>query len=801
MGLALSCALTCVLWIAQTNTVFLQTAAPQVGAADAFGAAGNNNGKPKGVWVAQGPGPTIDGQVEGIEDGEVVGAVHTVAAHPFLPSVLFVGAVNGGVWRTINATSSHPHWVRLTDDESSLSIGALEFDPTDRLGLTLLAGIGRWSSFGFTGGFRTGLLRTRNAGFTWQQIDGGGVLVNKNMSGVAPRGRTIVVSVDFAVPFTFGNIGIWRSTDGGATFQQISVGNGAATGLPGGVTYDMVGDPKRPARLFTSVVFADLVGGANGVYRSDDTGATWTKVSNPEMDALFISTGNNATVNVEFAVGRHNNVYVAIANGGQLAGVFRSGDGGTTWTRMDLPLTNEPTPVGIHPGFQAIVHMSIVADPQNANIVYIGGDRQPLFREGTPDADFPNSIGAENFSGRLFRGDASKPRSSQWVHLTHSSALGAPGGGTNSNSSPHADSREMVFDPLGNLIETDDGGIYKRTRPRSDQGDWFSLNGDLQSAEQHDVAYDSNANIVFSGNQDTGTPFQQRKSKTQWETWMQADGGDVLVDDTSTPALSTRYASFQFLGVFNRSVWNAANQNLSFTILALTPLGGAAPPEGQFVTPLALNAVNGRRLLIGAANGLYESLDQGDTVSRVSTVVVNGTGVDPLAYGAADSPDVIYAGVGPDVHIRTGPAPAPLVNSASFPGTTTVTDIVIHPERSTTAFVSNTIAIFRTTDGGATWTDITGNLPTFVPGTLRSLAYVTGSKGEGLVVGTQNGVFFATAAGGFTTWSRLGSRLPTVPVFDLDFDRSDDVLIAGTMGRGAWKLRDASAVLAGGHHD
>ena len=70
MGLALSCALTCVLWIAQTNTVFLQTAAPQVGAADTFGAAGNNNGKPKGVWVAQGTGPTIDGQVEGIEDGE-----------------------------------------------------------------------------------------------------------------------------------------------------------------------------------------------------------------------------------------------------------------------------------------------------------------------------------------------------------------------------------------------------------------------------------------------------------------------------------------------------------------------------------------------------------------------------------------------------------------------------------------------------------------------------------------------------------------------------------------------------------
>lgn len=748
------------------------------------------------TWVPQGPGPNTEGQTEGIKDGEVSGAVHTVAAHPKAAGTLYIGAVNGGVWVSHNTTSQNPKWKRLTDDQLSNSIGALEFDPTDVSHKTLVAGFGRFSSFGAQGGARLGLIRTTDGGASWTLLNGGGVLIEKNISGVAARGNVLVASVNTATPNTFGNIGIWRSADGGATFQQISQGNGAATGLPGGITHDLVGDPKNPKRLFTSVVFADNVGGVNGVYRSDDTGATWTKVSNAAMDALLTS---GITNNVEFAVGSHNNVYAAIVRSGVLADVFRSGDGGTSWSSLGVPTTNDGAPTGIHPGRQGGTHLSIVADPGDANIVYIAGDRQPLLNEliGGPYA-FPNSIGAEDYTGRIFRGDATLPAASRWVHITHTATASAPAGGTASHSAPHADSREMTFDSRGDLIETDDGGIYKRTKPRSNTGDWITLIGDLQSTELHDVAYDGLSNIVFGGAQDTGVPVQDLPSDVTHSSLLTADGGDVAVDDFSTPGVSTRYSSNQNLLTFNRSYWDAANNLLGYDFPSLIVLSGPAPVR-QFVTTMAVNPMDADRVVFGFRNGVYESFDRGDTIRQLTPgIAVNTVGLQPLAYGAADNPDVIYAGAATTVYVRTGPPPAPLVSSVVFPAGANVADIAIDPATGSHAFVATLTGIHRTTNGGATWTDITGSLVALNPSTPRSVVYAATPAGDAVIVGTQNGVYFATEASGFSNWQRLGNGLATVPVYDLDYDSADDVLVAGTMGRGAWKLHSFSTVLAGG---
>jgi hypothetical protein len=80
-------------------------------------------------WMPRGPGPNTQGQVENIANFEVVGAIHAVAPHPARADVIYVGAVNGGIWMTSNAMAANPTWARMTDAQQSLSIGALEFDP------------------------------------------------------------------------------------------------------------------------------------------------------------------------------------------------------------------------------------------------------------------------------------------------------------------------------------------------------------------------------------------------------------------------------------------------------------------------------------------------------------------------------------------------------------------------------------------------------------------------------------------------------------------------------------------------
>ncbi|HET8774110.1 MAG TPA: hypothetical protein VFP80_09980 [Thermoanaerobaculia bacterium] len=716
------------------------------------------------VWVQQGPGPNTHGEVEGatIPDGDVAGAVQAIAVHPVNPDVIYAGAVNGGIWKTGNGTLRSPSWVEQLGLGRSLSIGSLAFDPTDASHETLLAGSAITSSFQGVGGAQVGVWYTTNGGADWTLLSGRGALQGLNIVGVAPRGRTMVIAAN--------NGGVWRSTDTGATWTKTS--GAAGSGLPAGASFDLAGNASTPARLFTNA-------GSDGIYRSLDTGATWRKVSNDAMHRVLTS-GN--LFNVRIAVGTQNDVYAAIVISGQLAGLFRSGDGGDSWTELDRPTTTEQNNVvvGIHPGFQGGIDMSIAAHPTSPNVVFVGGDRQPCRNTATMSDCFPNSIGATEFTGRLFRVDASLPRGRQATPITHVN--------TEHNSAPHADSRGLAFDANGDLLDADDGGVYRRTQPLSSAGDWFPVIGDLKVTEFHSIAWDSNSRLAFGGAQDTGSPEQLTPGGFRWNSINKGDGGVVAVDSTGTPGRSVRYASTVSLSNFTRGTYDAAGVRIAETAPALRVVARGAPfVRGRGYTPICLNNVQPHRLVIGAANSLYESPNQGDTIREIGPgIVVNPNVSNPIDCGATGNPHALYLGSDRSVFVRMRRPDAP-AKSASYPGKERVLDVAIHRHDPRTAFVVDASHVYATRDAGRSWQDVTGNLLSLDPGQLRSVAFSTSRTLGGVVAGTDKGVYIASPPA-FSSWRALGTGLPGAPVFGLVYDPRSELLAAGLMGRGAWTI-------------
>lgn len=242
-----------------------------------------------------------------------------------------------------------------------------------------------------------------------------------------------------------------------------------------------------------------------GIFESLDAGKTWNLITpsyffNPSTyNGTIVQNVRLQVISNEFG---KKVIYAGLLNSqpmGLLRGDFEPGLG-WTWKSLTFPFTiDNGTRNGLdpieeddeyeleeeedesdesdEPGGQGGIHFSLAIDPFDWNIIYVGGDRQPI----GGNQSFPNSLGAMDYSGRLFRGNFNKAVGEQWTPLTHIYA--------GNMSAPHADSRNLAFDADGNLIESDDGGVYKRFSPQTEQGNWASLNGNLQILEAHSVTH------------------------------------------------------------------------------------------------------------------------------------------------------------------------------------------------------------------------------------------------------------------------------------------------------------------------
>ncbi|EFO81719.1 BNR repeat-containing protein [Oscillochloris trichoides DG-6] len=264
--------------------------------------------------------------------------------------------------------------------------------------------------------------------------------------------------------------------------------------------------------------------------------------------------------------------------------------------------------------------------------------------------------------------------------------------------------------------------------------------------------------------------------------------GATVTGQMVSPPLSIRHASAQNLGGLTRYVFDADNN-----LVGSIETNRSTITDAQFTTPLELNAITPQRMLIGGSGHIYESLTLGGPIVSIANVGVNPP--HALAYGGRRNgianPDVFYAGVGNQIYTRTTAGGVVAATAALPTGAGSIRDIVMDPTDWMTVFAVDDNQVFRSTDGGATWSDITGGLLAASSTEITTVEVVPGMSGY-LAVGTRSGVF-ASQLTNLGTWVKLGISLPDVLAYELTYDVTDDVLVVATLGRGAWKLPTASA--------
>lgn len=316
-------------------------------------------------WAELGPNVINNGQLLGINStnpnggaatNATIGAISAVAPHPTNPNIMFVGAPNGGVWRTNNAQDASPTWTPLTDNLASLSITDINFDLLNHNRVVVGIGAAADGSEASTTPVRgdlVGLLVSDNAldaSPTWRIV--GGQLAGREVVKVAIRGVVWTVAT---------TSGVFRSTDSGATFTNVflsSIDNGL-TRQPRpftGRVYDMAQNPRLLNQYYLAT--DNFLGLGKQVWRSDDFGETWGTVTDPQMQLSANTT--SVRISVRDTAANDNQVYVAVVNtlpnttaqrqlpgvsvpfawanrNNVLSSICWSTNQGGNWTRMDNP--------------------------------------------------------------------------------------------------------------------------------------------------------------------------------------------------------------------------------------------------------------------------------------------------------------------------------------------------------------------------------------------------------------------------------------------------------------------------------
>ncbi len=522
--------------------------------------------------------------------------------------------------------------------------------------------------------------------------------------------------------------------------------------------------------------------------------------------------------------------------------LLRSDDGGATWTALNVPSSIETvtvngvmsnTIIGSNPGSQGMTNFSLLVDPTNADNLYAAGDTQMV----------DNYLGTDDYVSRSFFGVVSGG-TVQWHPVVGDGNL-SPGDALDgaNGTAAHADSRDMAWS-MGELLEADDGGVYLLASPSTAARFWSSMNYNLGLDELYSVAYDPVNHVILGGAQDQGA---LRQRTVHGQTWLEFLGGDgtivavaplaaIAPDVTTTPAQVLEYFALDSLGLFSRIIANGIDDSMPLdfdvddsseaTWLSLKnlPIGKKTLDEAfAFRTPFALNAANPARILIADKAGHLIDLRQGTAVGNVVNFTSTWKRPDPPSgkKHAAVVTALLSGGwerVGGVLKGRENVAYVAFVRQEALrarrhrrlqarqdeglqgDGDRRPRDRPLQLEDGVRARQQRPRLALERRRG---LLDRHLRQRRSLSRDLRTIEYVNPTEAagdEGLLVGGQGGVFRlldpANATSASAQWSEFGRSNAQHHGQRPHWDRFDNVLVAGTAGRGAWEISQIDTEIA-----
>ena len=663
-----------------------------------------------GNWNAVGP-TNIGGRISDIE---------MISGQEY-----YVAAASGGIFKTVNAGAD---WTSVFDDQNTLSIGDIAIDPSNTN--RIWVGTGEVNAGG-------GSLAYDGDG-VYLSEDGGQNWTNKGLTQVGNIGKVLVdpnnaqnIFVGAMGPLFRNdpNRGVYKSQDGGDTWTQ-ALFVSDSTGI-----VDMAIHPSNGQIIYAAAwqrvrrpQYRSYGGITSGLYRSTDGGENWEELTN----GLPTVANQKGRISIAIAPSNPDVLYARYADAiGSIQGVYRSNDGGDSWTTMNSSALNN---VGFHWWFRGIV-----IDPTDENTIY--------------NVDFQVQKSTDG--------------GSSWFGAFNN---------------VHVDQHALAFDPNDpdNLVLGNDGGVYFSP----DGGSTWTKDEQLPITQLYRCYVDpSNASGIYLGAQDNSTHRTLTGGSDDYEIIYGGDGFQPLVDPNNSNII---FAQYQY-----GNIAKSTNNGASFTGATAGISGG---DRKNWDTPIVFDPQNAA-VMYTATQRVYRTENGAGLWNAISGDLTNGPGGGNLNYGTVVALDVspfnaekILAGTddgnvwmtldtGANWELISEDLPArwvtKVLHSVTHPGTLFVT-------LSGYRYGTNEGHVYKSYDNGQNWIDISTGLPDVPVNDI-----VQDNDGR-IFVASDIGVFGSGDGG--ASWSVIGTNLPSVVVNDMHIHQGTQELFIATYGRSAHRL-------------